>query len=78
MITDFVCFLLPFTPADIIFIVHHLVTGTYMLDCVYLQRAGVSVMPWMWLGELTGPLLNAFSITRELKSQYKVVADADY
>lgn len=72
MMTDFLCYLLPFTPNDLVFITHHFVAGGYMLDCVHLQRAGATAMPWLWLGEVTGPLLNVFSIARHLREEHKV------
>lgn len=77
MMTDFLCFLLPFTPTDFVFIIHHFLTGAYMLDCVHLQRAGASVMPWLWLGEVTGPLLNMFSMARQLREEHKVSLHTD-
>lgn len=72
MITDLFCFLLPFTPDDYLFVGHHFVTGAYMFDCVRMQRGAVSVLPWVFLGEVTGPLLNVFTACKELRKDSKV------
>lgn len=67
MLVDLFCFLLPFTPDDLLFIGHHILTASYMLSSLWLGRGGTSCLVLMVLGESTSWLQNGFYLSRDLR-----------
>ncbi|KAK9838479.1 hypothetical protein WJX81_001919 [Elliptochloris bilobata] len=76
MLTDSLLFLLPFTPTDVLFIGHHIMTTTYMVQSLLLQRGAQSALVLILLGELTSPLQNLWYFARYLKDRSQVAARA--
>jgi hypothetical protein len=59
-------YLLLYLREEIAYLVHHIVTITYMQSCIYVGYGGFSVMVLMFVGEITNPLHNAFLILDEV------------
>ena len=72
MTTDFLLFLIPFTPTDFLFIAHHLMTIVYMMSALHLNRGGLSCLILMVLGESTSLFQNSWLISRELRHEHPV------
>ena len=54
---------------DYIIMAHHAVAATYVTIVLALGVGGISAVLTFFLGELTTPLLNVFSVTKELKGE---------
>ncbi|GAB4813907.1 hypothetical protein N2152v2_000953 [Parachlorella kessleri] len=66
MIADF-GYLMLFTPTDLLFIVHHTISSFYIVGCLKHGHSAISCILMFWMGEITSPLLNAFTFSRELR-----------
>lgn len=71
MIADFFFFLLPFTPTDFVFIVHHIIASIYLVGCLLTGHGAISCILMFFLGEVTSPVFNVFSIAKELRHHSK-------
>eukprot|EP00887_Chlorella_sp_A99_P004091 scaffold23.g4091.t1 len=74
MVADMLFYLLPFTPGDYLYIVHHFITGIYIVGTLLTGRGGISFILMAFVGEVTSPILNTFSISRELRHRSKAAA----
>eukprot|EP00245_Coleochaete_scutata_P010119 TRINITY_DN3495_c0_g1_i1.p1 TRINITY_DN3495_c0_g1~~TRINITY_DN3495_c0_g1_i1.p1 ORF type:complete len:251 (-),score=21.89 TRINITY_DN3495_c0_g1_i1:1209-1961(-) len=65
---DMLHFLL-FVPNDYLFMAHHIATSTYMLTCRHYNHGAMSVMTLLFLGEVTSPLQNIWTLARMAKDE---------
>ncbi|KAI7844051.1 hypothetical protein COHA_002391 [Chlorella ohadii] len=56
---------------DGVFIVHHILSGTYLIGCLLNSHAAIGCIMLFFLGEVTSPVFNAFSISKELRHHSK-------
>lgn len=71
MLADSFLFLLPWTPDDVVFIVHHILSGTYLVGCLLNGHGAIGCIMMFFMGEVTSPIFNAFSISKELRHHSK-------
>ncbi|KAL6772460.1 hypothetical protein ACKKBG_A30310 [Auxenochlorella protothecoides x Auxenochlorella symbiontica] len=69
MVADVLFYLVPFTPGDFMFLVHHCISGFYVLGTLCTGVGAVSSMIMFFLGEVTSPLLNAFTFMGTLRQR---------
>jgi len=62
-------YMLAFTPTDYLFLAHHALAGLYLYAVLALRRGAISALLIFFLGEVTSPLLNAFTVSKELKEE---------
>lgn len=71
MIADFLVYLLPYM--DAMFIGHHIVAGTFFVGALATGHGAIAASLALFLGEITSPILNTFTISRELRHQSKLM-----
>jgi hypothetical protein len=72
LVADTLYFLL-FDP-DWFMMAHHALAGLYIAACLHLGVGGISSIFVFFMGEITTPLYNVFSIAKELKREYAVAS----
>lgn len=72
MIADFFFYLIPFTPNDVMFIVHHFISTLFIVGVLLYNHTAIGCILMFWMGEVTSPLLNVFTFSRELRHTSKV------
>ncbi|PSC68818.1 Carbonic anhydrase 2 [Micractinium conductrix] len=71
MIADLFFFLLPFTPDDFVFLIHHVISSVYLVGCLNTGHGAISCVLMFFLGEVTSPIFNTFSMSKELRHHSK-------
>lgn len=56
---------------DVLFLAHHVLSLLYLYAVLQLQVGAVSAVFVFFLGEITSPIFNSFTVLRELKKDYK-------
>ncbi|KAI8107357.1 hypothetical protein M9435_002388 [Picochlorum sp. BPE23] len=56
---------------DVLFLAHHVLSLLYLYAVLQLQVGAVSAVFVFFLGEVTSPIFNSFTVLRELKKDYK-------
>lgn len=72
MLADFFFYLVPFAPDDYVFMVHHSISAVYLVGCLLTGHGAISCILMFFLGEVTSPVFNTFSISKELRHHSKV------
>ncbi|KAL4450547.1 hypothetical protein ABPG77_000903 [Micractinium sp. CCAP 211/92] len=72
MVADFFFYLLPFDPTDYVFMVHHTLSAIYLVGCLLTGHGAISCILMFFMGEVTSPVFNTFSISKELRHHSKV------
>ena len=73
LIADTLYFLL-FAPNDLLFLGHHALSGLYLFSSLKLGLGGISAIFVFFMGEITSPLFNIFSVAKELKHDHPLAA----
>lgn len=73
LIADTLYFLL-FAPNDLLFLGHHALAGLYLVASLKLGVGGISAIFVFFMGEITSPLFNIFSVAKELKHDHPIAA----
>ncbi|KAL4853196.1 TLC domain-containing protein [Chlorella vulgaris] len=71
MVADMLFFLLPFTPDDVVFMIHHSISAIYLVGCLLNGHGAIGCIMMFFLGEVTSPVFNVFSVSKELRHRYK-------
>lgn len=50
--------------ADVVFIVHHILSSTYLVGCLLNGHGAIGCIMMFFLGEVTSPVFNAFTISK--------------
>jgi len=66
LIADFV-YIAAFDPSDFLFLAHHILAGLYLVAVLHLRVGAISAIFVFFMGELTSPMLNVFTISKELR-----------
>ncbi len=73
LLADTLYFLL-FDPSDWFFMAHHLLAGMYLASSLHLGVGGISAIFVFFMGEVTTPVYNIFSIAKELKNEHAIAS----
>nr|AXF42660.1 carbonic anhydrase CAH1630 [Chlorella sp. ArM0029B] len=71
MVADSLFFLMPFTPTDYVFIIHHIISSIYLCGCLLTGHGAISCILMFFMGEVTSPVFNTFTIAKELRHHSK-------
>ena len=63
-------YFLAFDPNDLFFIAHHALAGAYLFGCLKLNVGGISAIFVFFMGEITTPLFNIFSVAKSLRQDH--------
>lgn len=67
-------YMVVFTPNDYLFLGHHALAGLYLFACLHHHAGAISALLIFFMGEITGPLFSAFSISKELRHDSPLAA----
>lgn len=71
MIADFAFYLVIFDPWNYLFVVHHIISALFLVGVLQTGVAAISGIIMFFMGEITSPLLNAFTFAKEFRHQSK-------
>lgn len=74
LLADILYFLL-FDPSDWFFLAHHLLSVLYLGASLHLGVGGISAIFVFFMGEVTTPLYNIFSVAKTLKEDYAIASN---
>lgn len=74
LLADYVLYILPVTPGDMIFTVHHAISAVYLVSSMKVEHGLISGILMFYMGEITSPLLNVFTVSRELRHRSTIAA----
>lgn len=69
-------YLIPFSPKEVLFILHHVVTALFILASLHTQSGGAAVLLGLFLGEVTNPLYHLYNVLGTLRPTYPPAAVA--
>jgi hypothetical protein len=67
MVADFSIYLMPWEPTNMLFVVHHIISAYFLVGVLHTGRGAISGILMFFMGEVTSPLLNAFTFAKELR-----------
>jgi hypothetical protein len=60
-----------FSIADPLFLIHHVLSISYLVSVLRLGVGGVSTVFVFFIGEVTSPVFNSFTVLNEIRREYK-------
>ena len=73
---DTFVYLIPFSPRQVVFILHHVVTALFILASLHTQSGGAAVLLGLFLGEVTNPLYHLYNVLGTLRHTHPPAAIA--